>query len=55
VAFWSDHRFNPRFVVGNVLLEGVKAINWEFLTTSPKGGLSGEGGISTTIGTPSTW
>ena len=38
-------------VVGYVLLEGVKAINWEFLTTSPKGGLSGEGGISTTIGT----
>jgi len=27
------------------------AINWEFLTTPPKGGLSGEGGISTTIGT----
>jgi phosphate transport system permease protein len=40
-------------VVGYVLLEGVKAINWEFLTTSPKGGLSGEGGISTTIGTTS--
>jgi phosphate transport system permease protein len=38
-------------VVGYILLEGVKAINWEFLTTSPKGGLSGEGGISTTIGT----
>lgn len=38
-------------VVGYVLLEGAKAINWEFLTTSPKGGLSGEGGISTTIGT----
>ena len=38
-------------VVGYVLLEGGTAINWEFLTTPPKGGLSGEGGISTTIGT----
>ena len=38
-------------VVGYVLLKGGTAINWEFLTTPPKGGLSGEGGISTTIGT----
>jgi len=38
-------------VVGYVLVQGGKAIDWEFLTTSPKGGISGEGGISTTIGT----
>lgn len=38
-------------VVGYVIVQGGKAINWEFLTTAPRGGLSGEGGISTTIGT----
>ena len=38
-------------VVGYVLVQGGKAINWQFLVTPPKGGLSGEGGISTTIGT----
>lgn len=38
-------------VVGYVIIQGGKAINWEFLTTAPRGGLSGEGGISTTIGT----
>lgn len=38
-------------VVGHVLVQGGKAIDWEFLTTSPKGGISGEGGISTTIAT----
>lgn len=36
-------------VVGYVLLTGVKVIDWEFLTTAPRGGLAGEGGISTTI------
>jgi len=36
-------------VVGYVLSEGVGVLNWEFLSTAPKGGLSGEGGISTTI------
>lgn len=36
-------------IVGYVLYEGVKVINWEFLSTPPRGGLSGEGGISTTI------
>jgi len=36
-------------VVGYVLLQGVKVIDLEFLTTAPQGGLSGEGGISTTI------
>lgn len=38
-------------VVGYVIIQGGKAINWEFLTTPPRGGLSGEGGISTTLGT----
>lgn len=38
-------------VVGYVLVQGGKAINWQFLVTPPKGGLSGEGGISTTIAT----
>lgn len=38
-------------VVGYVLVQGGKAISWEFLATSPKGGISGEGGISTTIAT----
>jgi phosphate transport system permease protein len=38
-------------VVGYVLVQGGKAINWEFIITPPKGGLSGEGGISTTIAT----
>lgn len=36
-------------VVGYVLKEGFQAVNWEFLTTSPRGGLRGEGGMSTTI------
>lgn len=38
-------------VVGYVIIQGGKVLSWEFLTTAPKGGLSGEGGISTTIGT----
>jgi len=36
-------------VVGYVMKEGIQVISWEFLTTAPLGGLSGEGGISTTI------
>jgi len=36
-------------VVGYIILEGAQVVNWEFLTTRPKGGLSGEGGMSTTI------
>ncbi len=36
-------------VVGYVLAQGVQVINWGFLSTPPRGGLSGEGGISTTI------
>jgi phosphate transport system permease protein len=36
-------------VVGYVIAQGVKVVNWDFLTTPPRGGLSGEGGISTTV------
>lgn len=36
-------------IIGYVLSKGISQINWEFLVTSPKGGLSGEGGISTVI------
>jgi len=36
-------------VIGYVIVQGGKSLNWEFLTTAPKGGLSGEGGISTTL------
>ena len=38
-------------VIGYVIIQGGKAVNWEFLSTPPKGGLSGEGGVSTTLGT----
>jgi phosphate transport system permease protein len=37
------------WIVGYVLVEGSQVINVEFLTTRPKGGVSGEGGMSTTI------
>ncbi len=36
-------------VIGYVMAEGLKVVNWEFLSTPPSGGISGEGGISTTI------
>jgi phosphate transport system permease protein len=36
-------------VVGYVLIQGVPYLNLDFLLTEPKGGLSGEGGISTVI------
>lgn len=36
-------------VTGYVIFQGAKSIDFEFLTTPPRGGLSGEGGISTTI------
>jgi len=38
-------------VIGYVVVEGIGEVNWEFLTTAPRGGLSGEGGMSTTIAT----
>lgn len=36
-------------IVGYVIFNGIKVINLEFLTTRPAGGVSGEGGMSTTI------
>jgi len=36
-------------IIGYVVVEGVQMINLEFLLTRPRGGLAGEGGISTTI------
>jgi len=36
-------------VTGYVVVRGVKVINLDFLLTPPRGGLGGEGGISTTI------
>jgi phosphate transport system permease protein len=37
------------WIVGYVMVQGAQVINLEFLTTRPKGGISGEGGMSTTI------
>jgi phosphate transport system permease protein len=37
------------WIIGYVMVQGVKMINLEFLTTRPAGGVSGEGGMSTTI------
>lgn len=36
-------------VIGYVMVQGIQAVNLDFLLTPPRGGLSGEGGISTTI------
>jgi phosphate transport system permease protein len=37
------------WIIGYVLSQGLRVINLEFLTTRPAGGVSGEGGMSTTI------
>jgi phosphate transport system permease protein len=37
------------WIIGYVLSQGFQVINYEFLFTRPAGGVSGEGGISTTI------
>ena len=37
------------WIVGYVMVQGLEVVNLEFLTTRPAGGVSGEGGISTTI------
>ncbi|MFO8037467.1 MAG: phosphate ABC transporter permease PstA [Anaerolineales bacterium] len=37
------------WIIGYVLLRGMQVINLEFLTTRPQGGVSGKGGMSTTI------
>lgn len=36
-------------IVGYLVTQGVQVINIDFLTTAPRGGISGEGGISTTV------
>ncbi|MGD9116119.1 MAG: phosphate ABC transporter permease PstA [Dehalococcoidia bacterium] len=36
-------------IIGYVVIGGIGEINWEFLSTSPRGGLSGEGGILSAI------
>jgi len=36
-------------IIGYVMVQGFSNISWSFLTTPPKGGMSGEGGISTVI------
>jgi phosphate transport system permease protein len=37
------------WIIGTVLVQGLPVISLEFLTTRPAGGVSGEGGMSTTI------
>lgn len=37
------------WIIGYILQQGFQEINFEFLTTRPAGGVSGDGGISTTI------
>lgn len=37
------------WIVGYVMANGLRVVNLEFLTTRPAGGVSGEGGMSTTI------
>jgi len=37
------------WIIGYVLSQGLRVIDLEFLTTRPAGGVSGEGGMSTTI------
>ena len=37
------------WIVGRVVRDGIGVVNLEFLTTRPQGGVSGEGGMSTTI------
>jgi phosphate transport system permease protein len=36
-------------IIGYVLYRGLPHVDWSFLTTPPRGGVSGEGGISTVI------
>jgi phosphate transport system permease protein len=36
-------------IIGYVVIKGIGNVSWDFLITAPKGGLSGEGGISTAI------
>jgi phosphate transport system permease protein len=36
-------------IVGYVMIQGIPHISWDFMTTDPQGGLSGEGGIRSVI------
>lgn len=36
-------------IIGYVLVKGAPDVSWSFLTTAPRGGLSGAGGVSTVI------
>jgi phosphate transport system permease protein len=36
-------------IIGYVVIKGIGSVSWDFLITAPRGGLSGEGGISTAI------
>ncbi len=36
-------------IIGYVMIQGLPLLSWEFLSTPPRGGLSGGGGISTAI------
>lgn len=52
VAVWSGGAITVLIllvVIGYVLVQGIPGISLDFLLTPPKGGLSGEGGISTVI------
>ena len=37
------------WIIGYIMVQGLQVVNLEFLTTRPAGGVSGEGGMSTTI------
>lgn len=37
------------FVVGYIMVQGIPQLNLEFFTSSPRGGLSGDGGIYSTV------
>lgn len=37
------------YIIAYVLIEGAAVVNWDFLTTVPRGGLAGRGGISSCI------
>ncbi len=52
IAIWSGGIITVLIllvIIGYVLVQGIPGLSWDFLTTAPQGGLSGEGGISTVI------
>jgi phosphate transport system permease protein len=36
-------------IIGYILIQGIPGIDWAFLSTNPQGGISGEGGILSTV------